>query len=55
LAQLQKVERLEAHEPPEVEAQSKKTRKIYFIITIEYVPKSFEYVPRKRKFLNKNK
>jgi hypothetical protein len=43
LAQLQQVEKLEPHEVNEV----KHTRKIYFIITIEYVPKSSRKLNKK--------
>jgi hypothetical protein len=46
LAQVKQVERLEPLEPLEVESKTKK-KVVYFIIKVEYVPKS------SRKSLNK--
>jgi hypothetical protein len=47
---VKQVERLEALEPLEVEAQKPRKKVIYFIIKVEYEPK-----PSNRKSLNKNK
>ena len=52
LAQLQKVEGLEPLKPVEVPSE-KKTRKIYFIITVEYEYEPKPSIRKIRKFLNK--